>query len=284
MSIAHAAIRLVERLPFAGKATLDIERKIYHHYLQRVRREAGDRAYAATGGIIVSGVFAGVKLAEQMSWGQDRYATISGQYERELETIVGRACALDYGGFIDIGCANGLYAVGIAVLAKDKTVVAYDIDPDARLATEKNALLNDVAARVEVRGVASAETLAECIRRFGSAFLISDIEGAELDLLDPQDCPALLDTDLLIELHGDIPAAIATFARRFGSTHKAHVVSRLSRSPFDAACGTFASEDDAWVSVSEGRGFAERNWLFLVRLAMGDAYATAVEPPHIEAI
>lgn len=281
MSLANRVMRLAEGAPVLGALVRSVERKMYFRHLQRVREAAGDRAVAATGGVIAGGLFAGVRIGERTSWGQDRYTTINGQYERELQAILGCARELDYRCFVDVGCANGFYAVGMARVAPAARVFAYDIDPAARRATAANARLNDVADRVEVGGTADAAELAERIRLHGPAFVISDVEGAELDLLDPGRAPALLEAELLIELHGDMPAAIAEFARRFGATHRLFVIGRLPRSPFDDAFGGFELEDDAWVSVSEGRGFVRDNWLFAVRRGMLAPYRPALDAPHV---
>jgi SAM-dependent methyltransferase len=284
MSVAGMAIRLAERLPILRGATLSLERKMYNHHVQRVRREAGERAHAATGGIVASGLFCGLKLDKFTSWGSDQLSTITGQYERELHAVIGRACELDYDRYLDIGCANGIYAVGVARLAPRATVIAFDIDDAARLATTRNARLNGVEERVLVEGLASPQSLASYIRQGGRCFVIVDIEGAELELIDPATCPDLATTDLLIELHGDIPEAISEFKRRFGATHAAYVISRQARSPFEQHCGAFASEDDAWIAVSEGRGFTRDNWLFLVRTGALASFETALASDHVRKV
>jgi hypothetical protein len=212
--------------------------------------------------------------------GQDRYSTIAGQYEMELHPILQKASELAYECYVDIGCANGLYAVGLAHIDRAATVYAYDIDPAARAATERNATLNGVAARVRISAEADQAALAGVIGSYGSTLAISDIEGGELDLIDPVACPALLEADWLIELHGDIPAAIAQFSHRFGTTHAVHVISRSSRSPFTDDCVSFASEDEAWIAVSEGRGFAPQNWLFVVRHARLPGYEDILDSAH----
>ena len=190
------------------------------------------------------------------------------------------ASELAYECYIDIGCANGLYVVGLAHINRVATVYAYDIDPAARAATERNATLNGVAARVRIGAEADQAGLAAIIGSHGSTLAISDIEGGELDLLDPVACPALLGADWLIELHGDIPAAIAEFSRRFGATHAVHVISRSLPSPFADDCVSFASEDEAWIAVSEGRGFAPQNWLFVMRDARLPDYEDLLDSAH----
>ncbi len=280
MSVLGKAIVAMEKMPLLGKIIVRLERSMYFRHVSKVREDAGGRAFSTTAGTIRNGVFAGMRIDEQTSWGQDRYSTIAGQYEMELHPILQRASELAYECYIDIGCANGLYAVGLAHIDRAATVYAYDIDPAACAATERNATLNGVAERVRIGAEADQAALADIIGSHGSTLAISDIEGGELDLVDPIACPALLDADWLIELHGDIPAAIAEFSHRFGATHAVHVISRSSRSPFADDCVSFASEDEAWIAVSEGRGFAPQNWLFVVRQAKLSDYENILDSTH----
>ena len=280
MSVLGKTIVAMEKIPLLGKIVVGFERSIYFRYVSKVREDAGGRAFATTAGTIRQGLFAGMRIDAQTSWGQDRYSTIAGQYEKELHPMLRRASELHYDCYVDIGCANGLYAVGLAHVDRSATVFAYDIDPAARAATERNAALNGVAARVTIGAEADQPALAGIITDHASTLIISDIEGGELDLVDPVACPALLAADWLIELHNDIPAAILTFADRFGSTHAVYVVSRSSRSPFADDCISFPSEDEAWIAVSEGRGFAPQNWLFVVRKAKMPEYADILDEAH----
>lgn len=280
MSFLGKAIVVLEKLPFLGGLIAQFERSIYFRYVSKVREDAGSWAFSATAGRIRNGVFAGMRIDEHTSWGQDRYSTIAGQYEMELHPILQRASELSYECYIDIGCANGLYAVGLAHIDRAAAVYAYDIDPAARVATGRNAALNGVDARVRIGAAADRATLAQVIGRHEQTLVISDIEGGELDLVEPFGCPALLRADWLIELHNDIPAAITTFSRRFGTTHSVYVVSRSSRSPFADDCVEFDFEDEAWIAVSEGRGFAPQNWLFAVCNARMPDYRDILDNAH----
>jgi D-alanine-D-alanine ligase len=59
---------------------------------------------------------------------------------------------------LDLGCGTGLLAIAAAKLGADH-VVAADIDPRALAATKKNAMVNGVAERIEVRAGAWYEAL-----------------------------------------------------------------------------------------------------------------------------
>jgi hypothetical protein len=67
--------------------------------------------------------------------------------------------------------------------------------------------------------------------------VICDIEGAERDLLDPAAAPALVDSDILVEIH-DGPEATAihdTLRDRFAHTHVIRFTKYEGRSASDAA-------------------------------------------------
>jgi hypothetical protein len=95
-------------------------------------------------------------------------------------------------------------------------VDAFDINPAARQACLELARLNKVAERVSVHG---AFTDFE-IYRGQRPLVLCDIEGAELDLLDPERSPALREMDIIVEAHECYRQGIvATLASRFAPSH-----------------------------------------------------------------
>lgn len=262
---AGSTLDLLERAPGLGPALRTVEQRLFLRHAARVRQAAGEAAFAATKGVISAGLFKGMKLDPRISWGADQYSVITGQYELELQPIIRHALDAGYPAYLDIGCANGLYAVGMAFASKAARVIGFDIDPQAIAITRANVLLNGVSDRVEVRGEASAATLGELVCDAGGAFLLADIEGGEVRLIDPVACPALLRTDLLIEVHGDTVAVAELLLKRFAETHSGMLVERKGRTPFREEYVNVAFEDQAWAAVSEGRDFIRRNWLLLWR-------------------
>jgi 2-polyprenyl-3-methyl-5-hydroxy-6-metoxy-1,4-benzoquinol methylase len=67
-----------------------------------------------------------------------------GSYEEELHPFFNRFAGTDYDLIIDIGCAEGYYAVGLARLFERARVLAYDIDANARQRCSELARLNGV--------------------------------------------------------------------------------------------------------------------------------------------
>src|SRR5205807_1286288 len=74
----------------------------------------------------------------------DLVAKLAGTYERELHSVVADWIAAKHPQIIDVGCAEGYYAVGFAYAMNDTTVHAFDIDPVARERCASLSRLNGV--------------------------------------------------------------------------------------------------------------------------------------------
>jgi hypothetical protein len=264
-SIEQKLMRAIECVPGIGSLYRKIERRLFFCYARRLRREAGLRLAVATNNTVDRGIFVGMKIHPQASWGVDQFTILSGQYECELYDIIRDLSAKKYDAFLDVGCANGFYAVGVAMISRECEVIAYDIDERARRTTALNAELNGVSDRIAIRSSADHFELSKAISRYGSVFILVDIEGGELELLDPSKCPELRGCDLLIEVHGRTDEVAEVLRQRFSHTHTSTVVPKKPRNPFQFGGLGCSFEDEAWVLVSEGRRIAETNWVHLQR-------------------
>jgi hypothetical protein len=147
-----------------------------------------------------------------------------GSYEMELQPAIERVCRNHYDLVVDVGCAEGYYAIGLAIRLIDATVHAFDTDERARELCSAMAVLNLVGDRVLVRELCSSETLRSLVggRR---ALVVCDCEGFELDLLTPEIIPALAASDLLVETHEfGGRAVVGTLVERLGITHDVAIV------------------------------------------------------------
>ena len=115
---------------------------------------------------------------------------------------------------LNVGCAEGYYAVGLARRMPAVRVHAFDLDPRAREACAGLAEKAGVADRVDVRGEFRPDDVAACASR--RVLLLCDIEGAEKELLDPSAAPALRGVDLIVECHD---GAAKVLMDRFAPSH-----------------------------------------------------------------
>lgn len=171
-----------------------------------------------TGGTIVAGgPFAGMTYTDRATEGA-LIARLLGVYESELHPHFEAFIAEGLDCVIDVGCAEGYYAVGLARRMPDTTVYAFDILEAARQACAAMAASNGVAERVIVGG----EFQPEDFQRFAGqrALVLVDTEGAEVDILDPVRGPALAGMNIIVETH-DVyrPGALATLMDRLSATH-----------------------------------------------------------------
>lgn len=169
----------------------------------------GDRIYAGPfKGMAYMGATEGALIARLL-----------GVYEDELHPHLDRMAQAGLDAVVDVGCAEGYYAVGLARMMPDVTVHAHDISPVARTACAALAEKNGVAGRVVVGGAFQPEDFQAFAGR--RTLVMVDTEGAELDILDPARGPALKDMWIIVETHdGFTPGALDALTERFAATHE----------------------------------------------------------------
>jgi hypothetical protein len=141
-----------------------------------------------------------------------------GTYECELHPHLAAIAADGVDCVIDVGCAEGYYAVGLARTMPGVTVHAHDIEERARALCTELAARNRVSDRVIVGGEFRPEDFQAFADR--RVLVMVDTEGAEVDILRPDLGPALAGMDIIVETH-DLyrQGALATIRSRFEATH-----------------------------------------------------------------
>ena len=148
---------------------------------------------------------------------------ISGSYEGHLSPVINQITNTAYNNIIDVGCAEGYYAVGFAMRIPQSTVHCYDVNEYDLEFCKKMADLNGVS-NLTYNKFCSPETLINF--KYGARSLIfCDCEGYELELFTPAVVSALKKTDVLVELHDVInPVISETLLERFRNTHNAKII------------------------------------------------------------
>ncbi len=177
---------------------------------------------AECGAQIVSGPFHGMQFVSSSSEGC-HVAKLLGCYERELHPWVESVIASNYEAIINIGCADGYYAVGFARRCPATQVFAFDINPAAQDACRELANQNGVSDRFHVGGIFSPKSFKDFIGR--RTLLMIDIEGNELDLLEAHPASALSGFDLIVECHDCFQPMISErLLHHFAATHDLKLV------------------------------------------------------------
>jgi hypothetical protein len=174
------------------------------------------------GSTVQGGPFQGMQFVAQSAEGC-HVPKLLGCYEQELHAHILAAAGRGYQAVINIGAAEGYYAVGLARLMSAVRVFAYDTNAAAHPVCQSLAERNGVADRIVIGGAFAGEDF----ERFAAqrTLVMCDIEGGETDLLDPERYPALRAMDVIVELH-DSPGAKPSrlIPERFGATHDVTMV------------------------------------------------------------
>lgn len=197
-----------------------------------------------------------------------------GTYEMEIWPVIESLKTSKYDLVIDVGCAEGYHACGIASTAGIK-VDAYDTSDLSRRDCAEMVRLNDLGNLVTIKSFLTHEELqSRCAN--GRIFVFCDIDFAEAELLDLDRVPALAHADLLVETHGFRPGGpedtLPLIRKRFERTHDITVFpmqSRLCHDMWDfvdnAAANKFAigilEDEPLGLAFFEVRPF--NNWLWL---------------------
>lgn len=206
-----------------------------------------------TDGYIASGPFQGLRYITDSinsAWSPK----VIGTYEKELWSIVEEIIDKSYKLIIDIGAAEGYYAVGFAYRMQETKVICFESEPNAHLLLQNFAKLNTVDDQIEVFGACTPEVLSEIIYSDQRTVIICDIEGAEYTLLDPKKVPGLKNTDILVELHHFVCPDIAhIFYERFSETHRIELIQTNPRNYQDFPRCLTISKKYAMACMDEDR-------------------------------
>lgn len=179
---------------------------------------------------VKSGPFCGLKYDSAESHGSVLLAKLSGTYEAELHAVFVELKSKPYQLIIDVGCAEGYYAVGSAMLWPRSVVHAFDIAPTARALTAALAAANTVQNRVNIGALFTMQDGQTLKDRFGSTLMIVDVEGAEQKFfLSGGDISWLNDVDLIIECHDFlVPGISRDLFSQFSRTHSVEVITSVA--------------------------------------------------------
>ena len=174
--------------------------------------------------IVRNGPFKGLKYPSGESFGSSLYPKFLGSYESEISPVIEEVCKNEYAHVLDVGCAEGYYAIGLALRMPKSTIHAYDIKEQARELTRKMAEKNDVSDRVQTHSFCSAETLTNFDFQ-GRGLIVCDCEGYEKQLFTETAVKNLTNCDLIIETHDALDLTISYYLEElFSKTHTLTVI------------------------------------------------------------
>lgn len=215
--------------------------------------------------IVRSGPFSGMSYSIG-SVGSVYLPKLLGIYEQELHEAIHSAIALRPKVVIDVGAAEGYYAVGFATKCPETRVIAFETEEHGRKLMTEMAGKNEVLPQIEIRGFCGNQNFLDAISLHQADVVIMDVEGAEFDLLNDQSIDRLKKTCLIVETHPWVSAnANETLCERFKNTHFIDVIQSEERNVEDLGLPWFVKLIfSRWLvqMITEGRP-CRMTWLVM---------------------
>jgi Met-10+ like-protein len=207
------------------------------------------------GWVVQSGPFAGMVLPDRASRDDgDLLARLLGCYEAELQEVIAAIAGATPDLIVNIGAAEGYYAIGMARLLPAAFVHAFDTEPKSQEICRLAAGLNDVSSRVSVTGQCTRDLLQAIVPRGRAPVVICDCDGYERELIDPQRVPALRTATMVVECHDYIDASITqTLVDRLSGTHTLEGIREGPRDPNAIPFLQRMDSLDRWLAICEYR-------------------------------
>ena len=127
-------------------------------------------------GRVISGPFKGLKMRQKFP----TKPMLLGIWEKELSFVW--ETLEDKRNIIDVGAAEGFYAVGLAKKYPQKKIIAFEMDSNSRRMLKIIANDNSVS-NITIYGKCEYEDLAQLGQKLENSIIIMDCEGYETQLL-----------------------------------------------------------------------------------------------------
>ncbi len=176
---------------------------------------------------VQAGPFAGMIYPESSAHGSAMISKLLGTYEAEIASHVSALLGNKTKCVVDVGAAEGYYAVGFAMRCPEAQVFAYDTASEARRLCGQLAAANEVSTRVHLRSLCSKSDLLALSDNEGTVVIV-DCEGGEVGLIDAEVAAHLSRAHFLIECHDHlVPGAFDRMSDALKATHSLEVVSSI---------------------------------------------------------
>ena len=150
--------------------------------------------------VVQSGIFKNLRYPKIYSYMSVIFPKLMGIYEKQLHKPISEFKKNNYDTIINIGAAEGYYAVGMALCFPQSKVAAIDINIDALNFLKKMSILNNTQDRVKIIN-SDAKIFLEKIDPNQSYLVICDCERCEFDIFSEKSIENLKKSDLIIEMH-----------------------------------------------------------------------------------
>ena len=146
---------------------------------------------------VMQGPFTGMKFCVP----DYNTAMLSGTWEKELWETLDDFLAIDPKRILCIGAAEGYYAVGLGIRFPNCRIIAFEQQRKYQIMLGRLSIENDLS-NLQLQGKCTPNTLQQTLgANLDSSIVICDVEGYEIELLDPSNIKSLSKSYILVELH-----------------------------------------------------------------------------------
>ena len=151
---------------------------------------------------VKNGLFKNLKINKDISWGKaDIASKVYGLYENNIQKVLGK---IKKPILIDIGAADGFFAIGCIYSGISKHCYAFEQSDLSRSALAKIAEINQVSENITIKGEVTNQNFLSLLPQnidFSKAIVLCDIEGGEYSFFTEKILKKLEKSHIIIEIH-----------------------------------------------------------------------------------
>ena len=213
---------------------------------------------------VIYGPFSGMKYMVNIN---DRYILpkLIGSYESYLHNEIYKLLQRDYDVIINIGAADGYYAVGFSNKITNAIVYAYELNPKLREMCFQLVKLNNLSDKVKVLEKYDVNILKEYSDK--KILLICDIDGGEAKIFSEDTVDDYKNCDILVEFHDHyVPSISKIIHSHFYDSHICKIIKFNMPKRNEYPLLNILKDEEIYFSLDEEREDLNQVWgVFLNR-------------------
>mgnify|MGYP001164133022 FL=1 len=210
---------------------------------------------------VQQGPFKGMQINDDQFWGEgDKSSKILGIYEKEIQDLMVEIQEENkYSTFIDIGGADGYFAVGSLVNDLFNECHVFEVSKKGRNSLKSNASKNNLNEGIKIHGKATREELLK-IKNLKNSLILCDIEGGEYELFEEKLVSEIHPSNIIIEIHNDNKFSLEKFRKIFSDLYVLNKIFQKPRSIRQFKELEKFNDNNRSLIISEGRSYVQEWW------------------------
>ena len=248
-------LEIISKISF-NKLELRIDKVV-----EKKRIDLSNKVSKIFNNTVQEGPFKGMIISEDQFWGPgDKASKILGLYEKEIQNLINQIQEKNnFPTFIDIGGADGFFAVGSVKNNLFKNCEVFEISKRGRQSIEESAIKNNVADLISIKSEANEKTLSS-IENINNSVILCDIEGGEYDLFSENLIKNMHPSNVIIEIHKNPDISLKEFEDKFKNLFSINKITQGPRSLKGFGELKNFNDNNRSLLTSEGRSYIQEWW------------------------